>query len=298
MKHLLKSTLIILLSFMSTTAAKAADNAYLLKCGDMSMVVDAEHGGKIMSLKYHDTEMLSQSRFPESFGSTFWTSPQKEWNWPPVPEFDKNVYRVLMAEPAADGSLSRLLIHSPTNARLGLSIGKEFSIDKRRGAFVVTYSIRNEGSAPRQVAPWEISRVTNTGDGLIFFQAVDDNVWPAGLLNFKSERKAMWYTPDENPQNRKVNADGRGWLAYCANGLVLLKAFPDMKAGEEAPGEAEIQVYVNRGKTYSELESQGAYVTLQPGGELSWTVRWYLFPVDAKSQQPKKLLKKVNKLLK
>ncbi|MBQ6204458.1 MAG: hypothetical protein IJK46_10255 [Prevotella sp.] len=152
--------------------------------------------------------------------------------------------------------MSHLVIHSQPNARLGFSIGKEFCVDQSGGAFLVTYTIKNEGSEARQVAPWEISRVPNT-DGLIFFQAVNDSVWPSSLLSFQSAHDAVWYTPDE------------------------------------APGEAEIQVYVNRGKSYIELESQGAYVTLTPGSQLSWTVRWQLFPVDEESQLPEKLIKKV-----
>ena len=59
---------------------------------------------------------------------------------------------------------------------------------------------------------------------------------------------------------------------------MLTKRFADLTPEQPAPGEAEIQVYVNRGKTYIELESQGAYTTLAPGAELSWTVRWYLQP--------------------
>ena len=88
-RHFLKTALLLLLALVGTTAAHAADGLYTLKCGERTMTVDAAHGGKILSLKYGDTEVLSQSRFPESFGSTFWTSPQKEWNWPPVAEFDK-----------------------------------------------------------------------------------------------------------------------------------------------------------------------------------------------------------------
>ena len=65
-----------------------------LKAGDLTMTIDTGRGGKIMSLKHGDKEVISQSRFPEAFGSTFWTSPQKEWNWPPVNEFDKGAYNV------------------------------------------------------------------------------------------------------------------------------------------------------------------------------------------------------------
>ena len=83
-----------------------------------------------------------------------------------------------------------------------------------------------------------------------------------------------------------MNADGKGWLAYLnqEKGLLLVKQFEDLDKSQPAPDEAEIQVYVNRGKTYIELESQGAYTTLQPGEELSWTVSWYLQPCkDASS---------------
>ena len=297
-RHFLKTALLLTLALAGTTAAHAADGLYTLKCGERTMTVDAAHGGKILSLKYGDTEVLSQSRFPESFGSTFWTSPQKEWNWPPVAEFDKQAYTVEQAEPGTDATATTLLrIRSQVSARLGFSIGKTFRADAKSGTFTITYTIKNEGSEARRVAPWEISRVPN-GESTIFFQAENDKVWPDGLLSFQPAQKAVWYKPDEAPQNRKVNADGKGWLAYCANNLLLLKTFPDMKAGEEAPGEAEIQVYVNRGKTYIELESQGAYTLLQPGQELSWTVGWHLLPVNEKTQAPKKLIKKVLKIKK
>jgi hypothetical protein len=259
-----------------------ANSVFTLQSGDALMTIDISKGGKILSLKYKEQEVISQSRFPESFGSTFWTSPQKEWNWPPVPEFDKQPYTVKQRD-------SHLVISSPVSQRLGMSVGKDFSVDSKDGAFVITYSIKNEGSEPRRVAPWEITRVPNN-NGIIFFSAVD-SIWPAGLMTFESAHGAAWYKTDEAPQNRKVNADGRGWLAYCADGLLLVKKFQDLKADEPAPGEAEIQVYVNRGKTYIELESQGAYTLLQPGDNLTWTVRWYLKPVTATAEPSAALVK-------
>ena len=259
---------------LTVGAQESRGQMVTLKNGDVTMTIDVEKGGKILSFKYQDKEVLSQSRWPESFGSTFWTSPQKEWNWPPVPEFDKAAYTLV--EQSAD----RLVISSPVSERLGMSVGKDFSIDAADGAFVVGYSIKNEGSEPRRVAPWEISRVKNE-DGIIFFEAPVDSIWPKGLMNFETAYGAAWYKTDEAPQNRKVNADGKGWLAYCANGLLLVKKFQDLQTEEPAPGEAEVQVYVNRGKSYIELESQGAYTLLQPGEKLHWTVRWYLKPVEA-----------------
>jgi hypothetical protein len=55
---------------------------------------------------------------------------------------------------------------------------------------------------------------------------------------------------------------------------------------------------VNRGKTYIELESQGAYTKLEPGQQLSWTVRWYLVPVTDEAQPSAKLTKMIKKVLK
>ena len=258
--------------------------AVTLRVGDAAMTIDPAKGGKVLSLKYKEQEVISQSRWPESFGSTFWTSPQKEWNWPPVPEFDKQAYQVVQQTDSC------LVITSPVSERLGLSVGKDFYADAAAGVFVVTYSIKNEGKEARSVAPWEITRVPN-GGGLIFF-APTDSIWPAGLMNFETADGAAWYVTDEAPQNRKVNADGRGWLAYSADGLLLVKKFQDLQPRQAAPGEAEVQVYVNRGKTYIELESQGAYTLLQPGDSLSWTVRWYLNPVG-KDASRKELMEQI-----
>ena len=267
------------------------DTTVTLKSGDMTMTIDPSKGGKILSLKHLDKEVLSQSRWPESFGSTFWTSPQKEWNWPPVAEFDKQPYTIQQT------TNDRLVISSPVNERLGLSVGKDIRVADSDGtpAFIVTYSIKNEGSDARRVAPWEITRVANVG-GLIFF-APTDSIWPSGIMNFELTDEAAWYTTDEAQQNRKVNANGQGWLAYSADGLLLVKRFQDLQAGEAAPGEAEVQVYVNRGKTYIELESQGAYTLLQPGEQLFWTVTWFLVPVDATPKRDA-LMSKVKRIIK
>ena len=231
----------------ATFAQTDNDGKYTLKNGNLTMVIDAAKGAKILSFKYGDQEAISQLRFPESFGSTFWTSPQKEWNW-----------------------------------------GQ---------AFAITYTIINEGDEARKVAPWEITRVQNEG-GLIFFDAPVNGITPAGLMNFKEAFGAAWYQTDETNQNRKINADGKGWLAYCNKGLLLVKKFEDLNASQPAPNEAEIQVYVNRGKAHIELESQGAYTTLQPKEELNWTVRWYLQPCKSAAEPSKALLKQVKKILK
>ena len=276
----------------SASAATQQDDQtgkYDLKNGHLSMTIDAAKGGKILSFKYDDREIISQLRWPEAFGSTFWTSPQKEWNWPPVKEFDKNPYTV-----EQDGATLRMT--SEVSERLKCRVGKTFAIDEKDGAIVITYTITNEGDEPRSVAPWEVTRVQNEG-GLIFFDAPVDGIWPAGLMDFKAQHGLAWYQTDETNENRKVNADGKGWLAYCAKGLLLVKRFDDLTPEQPAPGEAEIQVYVNRGKAHIELESQGAYQLLQPKESFSWTVRWYLVPFDGEATPSEALAKQVRDIV-
>ena len=295
MERLLTALLVAFVMGGQTVSAQPAQGdqdatgLYSLQCGHVKMGINAAKGGKILSLKYDDREMLSQLRWPEAFGSTFWTSPQKEWNWPPVKEFDKNPYTVTQ-----DGGTLKMT--SEVSERLKCRVGKTFTTDEKDGAIVVTYTITNEGSEPRKVAPWEITRVENEG-GVIFFDAPVDGIWPAGLMDFKAQYGLAWYQTDERNENRKVNADGKGWLAYCSRGLLLVKRFDDLTPEQPAPDEAEVQVYVNRGKAHIELESQGAYQLLQPKESLSWTVRWYLMPYEGEAVPSEALAKQVRDIV-
>ncbi|MBR3895436.1 MAG: hypothetical protein IKJ42_00190 [Bacteroidaceae bacterium] len=277
-------------SLSAQTVTNSGDGKYTLRVGNVTMVVDASKGGKIMSYKYNDKEVLSQTRMPNSFGSTFWTSPQSEWNWPPVPEYDTKPFK-------AEVNGDKLVLTGDKSGRFGYRVRKEFVTDAKDKAIVITYTIINESGETRKVAPWEISRVPN--GGIIFFDAKE--VTPANNmvgLTFEYKLKAAWHTLDEDRANRKINADGKGWLAFCDNGLLFVKKFPDLKPSEPALAEAEIQIYTNSGKTFVEIEEQGAYTTLQSGEELNWTVRWYLEPTDLPAEPSKALLKQARSMLK
>ena len=247
------------------------NDRYSISNGDVTLTVDAARGAKILSFQYQGKEVLSQNQRPNAFGSTFWTSPQAEWNWPPVPEYDSRPYTAAQRNGA-------LILTGQTSEKYKYHITKEFKADPADGAIVVTYSITNDAAVERCVAPWEISRVDN--GGVIFFDAPSESITPQGLMPFTFEHGATWYQCDEARANRKINADGNGWYAYANNGLLFVKRFPDIAPTQPAPKEAEIQVYVNVGKTYIELEAQGAYTSLKPGESLSWTSRWYLLPQD------------------
>lgn len=247
---------------------KREKKIYSLTVGQLSMEIDANNGARILSLKHDTTEILSQLEIPNMYGSTFWTSPQKEWNWPPVREHDSNPYEV----EEKDGTI---IMTSGLSEKFPIRIIKKFEIDKADNCFIVTYTMKNESDSDRKVAPWEITRVLNRGS--VFFDAPVEQITPAGLMPFVNKNGYSWLDIDQDDtQNRKINSDGKGWLAYTYQGLVLMKKFQDLSPSEPAPDEAEIQVYVHQGKVYVELESQGAYVTLKPGESTDWSVRWYV----------------------
>ena len=274
----------------SAQGIKALENdRYSISSGDVTLTVDAARGAKILSFQYKDKEVLSQNQRPNAFGSTFWTSPQVEWNWPPVPEYDSRPYTVAQKNGA-------LILTGQTSDKYKYHITKEFKADPADGAIVITYSITNDAAVERKVAPWEISRVDN--GGVIFFDAPSETITPQGLMPFSFEYGATWYQCDEARANRKINADGAGWYAYANNGLLFIKRFPDIGPTCPAPKEAEIQVYVNAGKTYIELEAQGRYTSLKPGESLSWTARWYLLPQDTDNVPSQALIDLVNSVLK
>jgi len=287
-------------SMYAQTVQGSVDEGFVIKAGDVTMTVSAKEGGKIMSYKYGDKEILSQSKAPNQYGSTFWTSPQKEWNWPPVTEFDRTAYNDeshLVKRSFGDNSQS-LFLSSQIGRKLPFQIQKQYAPDPKGKFIRVSYTILNKGDETRKVAPWEISRVVADETGLIFFDAPVEGITPAGLIPFKAEAGASWYSFEQGAQNRKINSDGKGWLAYAANGLLMIKKFDDLTPSQPAPDEAEIQVYVNQGKTYIELESQGEYKTLAPGEGLTWVVDWYLIPLKDEAVPSKKLLDLVRKTIK
>ena len=292
MKRNLSILAVCLLAAAASASAQTiteAEGKYTIAVGQTTMTIDATRGGKILSYKLGDAEVLNQGRMPNSFGSTFWTSPQSEWNWPPVAEYDSKPFQ---AEIVGDK-----LVLTGEKSRFGYSVRKEFTAVPKKGAISITYTIVNESDETRQVAPWEISRVPN--DGVLFFVA--PAVEPANNMTglpFEFTQGAAWYVMDEARENRKINADGRGWLAYCAKGLLFVKNFQDLKAGQAAPAEAEIQAYANPGKTFVEIEEQGAYTTLAPGASVSWTVRWSVVQTDLEPAPSKALLKLAKKLAK
>jgi hypothetical protein len=70
-----------------------------------------------------------------------------------------------------------------------------------------------------------------------------------------------------------------GWLAYTFKKILFIKQFPDIQPENYSPQQGEVEIYINKAKSYTELENQGAYRLLQPGETIEYIVNWHLVPI-------------------
>jgi len=255
----------------------AQGSLFTFRFDDTVFSVDARRGGRIVTFSLGGRNILiGPAVEPANYGSTFWSSPQSDWGWPPPVEIDSAPYASRV-----DGATLELVGQvSPT---LGLGAEKRFSADPHTGVVTVAYTIRNHGPQARQVAPWEISRVA--AGGLTFFPMGEGEIRKGmqDLLRPSIRDGVVWFAYDASVigADQKLFADGHeGWIAHVDGDLLLVKSFPDTLPHQAAPGEGEIEIYANAGHTYVEVENQGAFVTLHSGQASTWTVHWMLRRLD------------------
>ena len=262
------------------------DGAYVLELnnGNDTLLFEctAENGGLITKFQLSGNEMISQLSTENASGSTFWSSPQSDWNWPPPAAIGSDDYSV-----SVDEENYSIELTSPVDENLGLQIVKRFSADLENMAINLTYTMINTSDETVQYAPWEITRVVP--GGLTFYPIGEGGVYDEGtmkLLPTTDVDEMTWFdhgTDAELSGDYKLFADGAdGWLAHAQNDMVFVKVFDDVAPADRAPGEGEIELYV-KGKSHQEIEQQGAYVDIPKGGSKDWTVKWYLraLPEDA-----------------
>jgi hypothetical protein len=248
---------------------------YVLRMGDVELVVDPSIGGRVTRFSLGGENILTgpevvaggKDTTPNMYGSTFWTSPQSAWGWPPEAALDTEPFRARV-----DGAVLELA--SDAGAATGYSVRKRFSADTAKNLISIEYTLENQ-RAELPAAPWEISRVPK--EGLVFFASAGAAL-PASTLPSMVRDGVTWVDIAAAPEvDSKLFQDGsEGWLAYVWRNLVFIKIFEDLSAEEAAPSEAEIEVFVNGKFEYVEIEQQGRYLLPPAGGTASWQVGWVL----------------------
>lgn len=266
------------------SVARSVDGSvFALALDEARLEIDAAVGARVTALSLGGRNLLTGPDIdPLNFGSTFWTSPQSHWGWPPIVEIDSAPY-----EAAFDGEA--IVMKGPPSTALGVSIEKRFEIDRARGAFVLRYRVVNRGAVAVQVAPWEVTRVQP--NGLTFFMTGAGKYAPTDLP-VREEGGVTWVRHDAAviAGHQKLYADtGEGWIAHVDGDVLFVKTFTLVPRAAHAPGEAQVEIYASSLHRYVEVEQQGACAALEMGDALDWRVEWRLrrlparLPVDVGS---------------
>jgi hypothetical protein len=253
---------------------------YVFRLGEIELVVDPAIGGRITRFSLGGENILTgpevvaggEGATPNMYGSTFWTSPQSGWGWPPEAAIDS-------APHAASLDGTALALASEAGAATGYAVHKRFEADATRAAIHIEYTLENQ-SATQAAAPWEISRVPKAG--FVVFPATGPALSQSSLPGTFSAGLAWVDLSLAPPADSKLFQDGsEGWLAYVLGEVAFIKVFDDLEPAAAAPGEAEIEVFTNGLYDYAEIEQQGPYVLPPAGSRSSWRVSWVLERVPA-----------------
>lgn len=254
----------------------------LLESGPLLLEVLPAWAGRVGGLFYRGQPLLTDKTVhPTNWGSTYWTSPQAAWGWPPVAAIDSEPFEKVGETP--------LTLRGPV-AEIGASrlrLEKKYQPRPELGAFDFAFTLENMGSTAAQAASWQISR---TPGGLTFFPTGERELTPIaphGALELQRLEGVSFYEHSNFVLGRslKVHADGReGFLAHVIgsgldDSLLFMKLWRDTRADEQAPLEGEVELFANEDGKYVEIEVQGPYEHLPPQGRSTFCVRWVVRPV-------------------
>jgi hypothetical protein len=237
-----------------------------------TLEVDPTDGARIVEFSLGGRNALvSITDSPDAHGSSIWSSPQSDWNWPPPPELDRLPWRVQQARDA-------LVLESSVVDSLGLKVVQRIVPEERSKSVRIDYEFANVGTKGRMLAPWQNSRVRP--NGVTFYPASRPTYdIPENTLFLAPSNGVSWFRhrPEESKESRKSYADAReGWVAHLDDRLLFIKQFEDVSPENQAPMEGEVLLYVHHSGRFVEIEQQGKYEEIPVGASRFWAVRWYL----------------------
>lgn len=264
------------------TAPTPSTREFSLEFGTTRFRVDPTLGGRITEFSTGGENVLCAIEDLGDWtngGSTFWTSPQSAWGWPPNPRLDREQYAAEL-----EHATQRLTLLSPRFELGGstLTVSKRFWPDLEREAVVIEYVVHNHGPAV-SLAGWEVSRVPAAGQTFFAGRAAQALGGLPAPLTTTDNAGWIWMDHAVQPSEAKLGADAtQGFVAYITPKLLFLKTFVDHPAETAAPNEAEIELYV-KPKCYVEIEQQGPLREIAAGQELSYRVNWYIRGLPSKT---------------
>jgi hypothetical protein len=279
----LLSLSIIHLGWSQTANLNYTTNNVELNLLNTTLVVDTALAGRIISLKIEDDELLFQKKGSnDNFGSTFWSSPQSTWSWPPPAILNNNPYIIIKK----DAQLVKLI--SGTDTKTKYRFSKTYGLSPLDTSFRIVYTVANTATTTKKIAPWEITRYPS--GGIVFFpQRLEGETMTGALVPLIEDiDQVSWFDYDSTTIPKtgtpKLFSDGsEGWLAYVTlQGQLVVKKFSDSAPADRATtAENEIELYTATDLTYYEVEQQGKYQSIMTNDSLTWEVKWFVRQVPS-----------------
>jgi hypothetical protein len=257
-----------------------ADGNWMITAGTTQMSINPAHGARIVSYTLDGKEILHMKPTPgleDMVGSTCWISPQTLWGWPPPYEADQGKY-----EAQLEGN--KLILTGPVATTAGnnsfpFQIVKTFQARHEDSSITILYQIFNRDTVARSFAAWEVTRVPPAG---ITFFPVNSQIYGDMAPAFKVDDGIAWWDFDNNRDYvKKAYADGKdGWMAYVTKDRIIhVKQFEDTPSNfplneNGIPQQMEMEFWANEERRYLELEKQGEYKEIMPGGFAELTMKW------------------------
>jgi hypothetical protein len=254
--------------------ASQKGHVYTITQGQTRLDINANIAGRISSLKIDGAEMLLTANETNNliWGNVFWSSPQSEWNWPPIEILDSKPYSLSLAN-------DRIVFTSKVDPITGYQFVKSYGVNVERQCVSVIYSIYNHSAVEKNVAGWEVTRFGPKG--LAFFpqgntESTSGIFYPLSVEHIGDITWANYDVSKLTQNHHKLMTDGKeGWVAYTHAGKLLVKEFADVPVELIVSGEGEIELFANVEKTFWEIDQQGVMTKLAPGEHLEWEVRWH-----------------------
>ena len=237
----------------------------------ISLTVDPSDGGRIVSLRYGNREVLPTGRDSMGFtyGSVAWPAPQADWNWPPPAALDRDAYTVQQVE---DHSV--MLISKPDPAT-GLVLQKRYRLGPASD-IGLTYWLTNKGDTTRSVGAWEVTRLPYGGEFTFYSDSLRTEMGPAATVETTDSMRRI--VLDERHSGKiKVFADLDSIpVLYRRDGLVLEKHTVVTDFYRVAPGQAPLEIYLDPAAGFVELELHGDYRRLGYDETSTLRTKWVL----------------------
>ncbi|MGB3799166.1 MAG: hypothetical protein WA952_05080 [Lewinella sp.] len=235
----------------------------------LSIRIDPQLGGRMVSLTYGGQELLQTTRDSNAYrmGSTALPAPQSDWSWPPPATVDSEPYTV---QQVADHSV---LLISDQDPETGLVLQKRYRLgpDSDIG---LTYWITNKGDTIRKVAAWEVTRLPYAGAFTFYSDSLRVEGGPTTTVSSEDSLRTI-IIDDRHEGKIKIFADLDSIPAtYNYGGIKLEKHTVVTDFYRVAPGQAPLEIYLDRAAGFIEFELHGDYRRLAYDETSTLRTKW------------------------